>query len=310
VNRKKLIQLLFKKLKKILRGDIFEVKIKIFWIHILGFTKWVISALKVPFQIFTPDAFFTIFWNFLILLIVLYDLFIKPFQFSFFDNNRNEEFLLKSSIICGAIFSLDMIFNFRTAFYDKGVLVVQSSTIFRRYLRYNFLWDFVAVCSDFVSLAYTQDACWFLKILSVIRVRKLLHLTTRVEDFLNLSRSSQSTLKLLKLWATIMIFAHWLACFFHYIAYRRINVEDTWISQTNMLYGSIAERYVFAFYWSTATMLTVGYGDVVPISIAERVYSIAAMVMACVVFGYSLNTVADIIKEMSYEKDQRRFVVD
>ena len=55
-------------------------------------------------------------------------------------------------------------------------------------------------------------------------------------------------------------------------------------------------------------MVTVGYGDVVPVCIPERIFTLVAMIISSVFFGYSLNTVGEIIREMSYEKDQRRYL--
>lgn len=268
-------------------------------------TRCITQAVKVPFEVLTPDSLFAILWTLFILVLVVYDLFVKPFQISFFEDNRKNEFLLQSAAVCGGIFCLDIVFNFRTAFYDKGVLVESSSVIFRNYLRNNFIWDSIAVLADFVSLAYAEEATFYIKLVSIIRVRKLLSLTTRAEDFLTISKPTAAALKLFKLWATIMIVAHWLACIFHFIAISNKD-SDTWLTYLGLRDEQIAVRYIYAFYWSTATMLTVGYGDVTPISIAERVYTIISMMVACVVFGYSLNTVANILKEMSYEKDQRR----
>jgi len=262
-------------------------------------------AIKVPFQILTPDSLFAIYWTLLILLLVVYDLFVKPFQISFFEDNRNNDYLQKSAAITGAIFCLDIVFNFRTAFYDKGVLVDSSSVIFQNYLRNRFVYDIITVIADFVSLAYAEEGTFYIKLVSIIRVRKLLSLTTRAEDFLTIAKSTAAALKLFKLWVTIMIIAHWLACIFHFLAISDKD-SDTWLTANGLRDDKIIVRYVYAFYWSTATMLTVGYGDVVPISLSERIYSIISMMLACVVFGYSLNTVADIIKEMSYERDQRR----
>src|SRR5690242_2412126 len=108
-------------------------------------TRCITQAVKVPFQVLTPDSLFAIFWTLFILVLVVYDLFVKPFQISFFEDNRKNEFLLQSAAISGAVFCLDIVFNFRTAFYDKGVLVETSSVIFRNYLRANFIWDSIAV---------------------------------------------------------------------------------------------------------------------------------------------------------------------
>jgi hypothetical protein len=43
-------------------------------------------------------------------------------------------------------------------------------------------------------------------------------------------------------------------------------------------------------------MITVGYGDVVPVNNNEKIVAMLTMVIACAVFGYALNSVYFILK--------------
>ena len=45
-------------------------------------------------------------------------------------------------------------------------------------------------------------------------------------------------------------------------------------------------------------MITVGYGDILPCNTHEKVLSIFTMLIACGVFGYSLNVIGNIINEI------------
>ena len=237
---------------------------------------------------------------------MVYDSLIKPFEVAFFIDNREVYFLLISDLVSTILFILDICLNFRTAFYDKGVLITSGRAIAKNYLLGSFRWDFIVVIADLFALVSGDRYAYYFKIFSVIRLYKLGSLVLRTEDFMNLSRKMQAGLKMIRLLGTIIIVAHWMACFFHLIAYTQEDKQNTWLYDQGLLNTPKFHRYVAALYWSTATMVTVGYGDIYPISSLERIYTIGAMLIASAVFGYSLNTVANILKEINYERNQRR----
>jgi len=46
-------------------------------------------------------------------------------------------------------------------------------------------------------------------------------------------------------------------------------------------------------------MVTVGYGDITPISYQERIYVIIVIIFSCGMFGYSMNTIGAIFQEIA-----------
>jgi hypothetical protein len=51
-------------------------------------------------------------------------------------------------------------------------------------------------------------------------------------------------------------------------------------------------------------MITVGYGDVTPVTTAERISVIVVTVISCGVFAYAVNSIGNIIKELDIEQVQ------
>jgi hypothetical protein len=48
-------------------------------------------------------------------------------------------------------------------------------------------------------------------------------------------------------------------------------------------------------YWAMSTMATVGYGDVTPIQIPEKLVSMAGMLIGVTVFAYIMSTVSSLL---------------
>ncbi|EAR82046.2 cyclic nucleotide-binding domain protein (macronuclear) [Tetrahymena thermophila SB210] len=63
------------------------------------------------------------------------------------------------------------------------------------------------------------------------------------------------------------------------------------------------QRYVAGLYWSTITMTTIGYGDIIPNSTTERIYVSFVSLISCGIFGYSISQIGGIVMEMQNKSD-------
>ena len=101
-----------------------------------------------------------------------------------------------------------------------------------------------------------------------------------------------------------LILAHWIGCIYHYIA----AIEsvfygvDNWVDSKDLNQENASYRYVISLYWAMQTVVTVGYGDVSPVTKAETWYVIFAMLVGVGVFSYITSSIADIIKEVADEE--------
>jgi len=130
-----------------------------------------------------------------------------------------------------------LVLSFNTAFYQKGVLVLDRKQIAFNYLKTWFLLDLFASfpyswvvpkhsvdsASDESSDVYDASKLLrmlrivrFLRILRLLRVLKLQNILIKLEENIA-SDSFNVILKFAKLIIFILFLAHWIACFFYAI---------------------------------------------------------------------------------------------
>ena len=65
--------------------------------------------------------------------------------------------------------------------------------------------------------------------------------------------------------------------------------NDSWIQMFKVIDKSWIVKYVYSVYFCIITMITVGYGDIFPINVAEKLYVIFVTLISCGVFAYCVN---------------------
>ena len=98
-----------------------------------------------------------------------------------------------------------------------------------------------------------------------------------------------------------LLFSHFFACIFHLIALNS-NENENWLTHYSLEKKSAIEQYLYSLYWSTITMMTVGYGDIVPQNSSEMAFALFTVLCGCIVFGYNLNRIGNIFHEMNKGK--------
>ena len=141
----------------------------------------------------------------------------------------------------------------------------------------------------------------------MLRVFKLKKLLYKFEEII-MSDAINAVLGFLKVITVILFIAHWIACIFYYIGASQLDTEPLcWLTIAGMQDAETFDKYVISLYWAFTTMTTVGYGDVAPYTMDEKIYAIFSMLIACGVFAYVVgsietiarrsNTMASVFKE-------------
>jgi len=110
------------------------------------------------------------------------------------------------------------------------------------------------------------------------------------------SESVNVIIKFFKLVVLLLFLAHWMACFFFLVGSSQLTeYEHSWIKIMDIEDSSHTRQYVTSLYWAFTTMTTVGYGDVSPISPAERIYTMGSMLVGCIIFAYTIGSISTLV---------------
>jgi len=262
-----------------------------------------------------PTKLIRLIWDIFVVFFTLYSLITVPYRFCFEGRNNNQYIPLtildKVQII---FFLVDILLNFHTAYYEDGALIFDRTKVVKHYLRTWFIGDLLA------SLPYEWTNNWIqekygdtdetstvatvlglVNFLQVVRIAKITKLFKELDYIIYNKIILNGIVSLLKLCIIISFLAHWCACFWQYMIY---NIDgDNWSKQDSDLnIEGQTGQYIAALYFSMTTMLTVGFGDIIPTTSVQRLYTIFLMVMGGGVLGYALNRISTILQTLEDEK--------
>ena len=275
--------------------------------------------------LFHPEGYVRMVWDMLTMVLILYQAVSVPFMICF--DIATTGLLLYFEFVISVFFLMDILMSFNTGFYYKGKLMTTRKRIVHHYLE---LWFWVDImCSfpyswvisgplgdDNVAQAKYKSAPELLRIVRIIRffrlfrvlrITKLKRFFLKFEDYIA-SNVLSGVFLFIRLLFAIFFIAHWIACWWYFIG-KDDEQENpqTWVSTIEAsAQSSVFDKYVAALYWAFTTMTTVGYGDIVPFTINEKVYATASMIVACGVFAYTVSSIGTLVSKQNAEANAYR----
>ena len=135
------------------------------------------------------------------------------------------------------------------------------------------------------------------KILRVVRASRIV---TRYDDEVGISFIH---FRIAKYSALLVVSVHWFACAYRLVAQLEDSRETNWLVN---YYGpapvSTAEQYNSALYWAVTTMSSVGFGDIVPTTSAERVMTTSVIMVSACLFAFLLGSVTSLVQGLDVQE--------
>ncbi|GMH86577.1 hypothetical protein TrST_g13891 [Triparma strigata] len=273
-----------------------------------------------------------IYWDLLCGLFIIYSVVVTPWRISFEQDTIYPDFAFFLELFIDVTFLVDMIISFFTGFYTpEGRFIADRKIIGIRYLKSWFTVDFLStfpfdrvlplLAPDFFTDESSLRMIKLIRTLRLFRLLKLLRLLKLSSKLGNTGGRDISEIippamiRLIKLLFKIMFIAHLLACFW-FLSNECIAISDPSISEEDEAVwedcGShtLTSQYIASFYWTIATMMAVGYGDISAETNSERFYAIITQVVGAVAFGFIIATVTIIIETVDPEATAKKLRKD
>lgn len=120
----------------------------------------------------------------------------------------------------------------------------------------------------------------------------------RIDQNFHLKMKHPISITLTRLFITILLLAHYNACGYHYFTLAFSDPNKNWMKFYEIADDTWEVRYIASLYFSFITMVTVGYGDVVPQTSVERVYTIVFVLISAIIFAYVVNTIGALFSDI------------
>ena len=271
---------------------------------------------------FSPNSNFILFFDLLIINANLYSLIIIPLSIAKDKNilkkGSNIEELFK--YLNDIIYLFDFLIGLVRGYYNYEMEIVRNNKkILIHYLKKDFFTDFIEAIPFYciLKLLYRKDEVFFsyysetktflIKLFFIFKSFKIFKIMAKkrnkaLEDFyrfLSVYYYLEKVVIFIIYFIIFFLFIHLFICLHIFFALQKY---PNWFSLIKNQNESFYTLYLASFYFLMTTMTTVGYGDIVCISLYERIFHIILLGIGTIVYSFVVSYVGNYLREQSFEQ--------
>lgn len=269
-----------------------------------------IKTVSTNKYLFLPHSKFLKFWYFITFALLIYTAILVPAEFAF-PYMFNSYWIFCETLI-DFLFFLDVLITLNTSFYGlRGVLVTNRKMIFKEYLKSWMIIDCLS-CIPFQLLQETQSANKYLRFTRLNRIYRLFSLlkflrftkvTYRTQKMLIIREISQLSFNLITFIIVTSILMHNLTCMWIMVSSLEDNTIVNWLNRYNFTNDSIYNIYFSSIYFIFTTLTTVGYGDIVPYTNEEKIFTILVMAFGIIFYSVLIGKISSMLSSLENKKN-------
>jgi hypothetical protein len=245
----------------------------------------------------------------------------------FFRENwdKGQVFIENYSNIFKILLLLDVLLHMNTGIFKRGTVVLHRKDILIVYMKRVFIFDILSLFAVFLPIslsegehdlpALLQNPRNVLKLLFFLKISQVKKVFEVIEETLFYDETYDALISLCSLFLQVLFMAHCISCAWNLSAWVEMQKGNSSWHQKTLYddkfrlgeYTSWAKEYLFAFYWSLTTMITVGYGDISPKGNFEVIIASLSMLFGCGFFAYAINQIGFILDKLNQKQKNLRF---
>ena len=270
---------------------------------------------------FHPDSIFVFIFDIIIILANLYSFIFLPLRIAKNEDIRGADTLFDEMVLylIDIIFISDLIISiFRGYYNDEMEIIKNNKKILIHYIEHDFFMDLfealpinlIIKMGDFkennIYLGYSDTKLIFLKLLIFIKPFKIFKIFNRSKnkilgklyDYLSKNFYLENITTFISYFLIFFLFTHLLICLHIFFALQSF---PNWITHINVINEHFMTKYITSFYFLMTTMTTVGYGDIVCISLIERIFHIILLAIGTILYTFLVSKISYYLRDQSHE---------
>lgn len=254
------------------------------------------------------DSLFLRVWSFIIVILFSYTVVYLPYKISFLEESYG--FFSMLDWVANIAFMVDIAVSMLSQYSESGEMIDELRPIVSSYIKSWFFLDLFSVIPIETFLGRSLGLGIMMKFMRLMKIAKIFRLL-KISDTISKNRVFRRAVQFFNInrqfsdfvlfFLFIILMTHITGCLWFFLT-KLEDSETSWIEDVQYQKASNLNIYVMSIYWAISTICTVGFGDVVPKTITEKLFNIVWICVGVAFYSYTLGTLSSILNASNLQR--------